>query len=1128
MMIKPSKEFLQEALTNNTFDVDSTDKAIRMTVDHSFSYLYRLQRNMASYEELFYTTRNTVENPDYGDLFLDKRERPCVNFPTELILPQQREKFRNSKYYKESIPYNDLAKDHTLFARLPVLLVDDHLVRNFELELFDDFFTAHLPFDRYFIYDKIFNNNEWNYVYKEHNFSLQVINNAFYQDVVTNTGMMKQNSYSGSDFDRLLASYLKALGLALTPEDKGTYFASVFLNDELLGSQLQDVTFDRSGDVVIHFDKETEELLKNNNGNITIRFIFYRYLYSYESYHDDGEVVNKLVRTRTRNEKITSELFLIAKENDVLYQLPIPTENLLVFKSSNYNLQNIQNRSHFPNKNVEINYPNIYHIDNDIEEGDRFRIFYFYIPPYDLSYEYMYWFYYNYLKYKWSKYALEESINRIYFGDMDFSGDPAFEEMNQLTAAVQARSMYNAGKISENDIDTCYDYILNNSTITSTTEFVKFNALKALDGDVDNPIPTKIEQFAAIFEFVIQHEITPYFYDEMDFLRKYSEKISPLEYKVSKLKSFIKDDYNALHNYVSCQNKIGIKYEFSANEINLQERYKTTYEDGTPLPEPMYLFPVTKPDPDVQLSARIFIDGLICPTFVYKRYEFSDYIYIPNEYIKEDSYFEIEVFPALTEHHVMEFSYDNISSIVEFHGGENIAPTLSDIFFYFGEDSTKERLPLEDFRLELISTEYNYYTENPPKEIPIFFRGKDSIKMKGNYYDIDGRCYTFEGIRIEDQDISSSELSTKIANGELIQDSGYETKQELNIVRDTEVVTYDKVALGESIIVPNNKNVIYSCVSKIKVTPLKTSYYGKKITISIAKRPSFEGSKLQTLTFPSYILPIENSQNVEEYTRAFKNGRLLSKNRYDYTDIDGFLAIQVLEKMKKGETMAFDISPYRNRLVYYTRRIESDCIDLRGYINKPFDNRFYEVYINGRRLNRTNIYPFSPWEIKLGGLHSTYNLEIYEKDRDWEYYGADFDDYFTLSDFIRKAFMEKDIADRLIHDVTGDVPPNDDTEEPMPWGRDVDLISVYFEMFYYMKLIPMGYVDGERNDFDTEEIAKKYPIIDQLYHIKNDLGEDVLFLDPNNYYKGTPDAEGNETWNAYLLGNADLSALEEP
>lgn len=1142
MVTKPSKEFLQEALTNNSFDIDSTDKALRITLDHSFSYLYRLQRNMVCYEEYFYTTRNVVERPDYGDLFMDARERICVNFPVSLILQQYREKFRTSKYYRELIDYNVLKTDHALFSRLPVILIDNCVLRSFQMDMYDDFFTAHLPFGRYFLHTTKYDSKRKEYEFVNHDISIQVINNSFYEDMQTNSGMLKRNSYDEHSYNRILASYAKDSGIVLNRDKPGIYFACIFKGDDQLGTQLQEVSFDQYGDILIHYDNTALEELESYTGDLTIRFYFYRYLQKYTSYHykENDYEIKKLVGSRVKDSKMTSEIFLIQKEGNVNYQLPIPTENLLIFYSDvrKEDYKNPGRMQHFPNSNVTIKYPNIYRITNNVLNiGDKFSIYYFYMPPYDLHYDYMYQFYYNYLRYKWSEYSLEDTINRIFFGDMDYSGDPAFEELQEITAAVQAKELVSSGSITEDQIGVFYKYALTKDAIVdgnlevAKNKFASGNVPSVVSENEETPsIPTKIEEFATIFDFVINHEIIGYYYDEMDYIRKYESSMHPFEYKVSKLKSFIKDDPNALMNYVRAQNKVGYKYEFSAKDIDLSSRYCTKSENGEDFVEPMYLITIQRPDPDDSLSARVFIDGLLCACFIYDRYEFTDLLYIPASQVKEDSYFEIEVFPRYLDEKVITFSVNKPWCEIDFPATENIEPTISDIFFFLGDDDTLDRLDASKFELEFISTRYNYYVD-PDTEISIFYKGNNGVAVKGPYWNEYGEAFTFEGMRTPENDITTEELGSKISSGELIRDVGYATDSHLGIVRLSDVVTYDRVANGETTLQSeDNKGVLYSRITKIRITLKDITLFDKPITIGIAKKPAFEGSKLPTISYPSYVTPIENSQNVEEYTRAFKNGRLLSKNRYDFTVIDGLLGIQVLEKMRKGETIGFDITPYRNRLIYYNTELDSDLVDLRGYINKPFDMKFYEVYLNGRRLNRTNVYPISPWEFKLAGTHSIYNLEIYEKDRDWEYYGTDFKNYFTLSDFIRATFMEKDLADRLIHDVTGDIPGNDNCEDRMPWDRELDLISVFFEMFYYMKLVPMHFVSGDQIDFNTEEIAKKYPIVYQLYHTENADGDHVLMLNPDGGYipeNQKTDENGNPFWNVYLLGNPSLDDLDD-
>ena len=191
---------------------------------------------------------------------------------------------------------------------------------------------------------------------------------------------------------------------------------------------------------------------------------------------------------------------------------------------------------------------------------------------------------------------------------------------------------------------------------------------------------------------------------------------------------------------------------------------------------------------------------------------------------------------------------------------------------------------------------------------------------------------------------------------------------------------------------------------------------------------------------------------------------------------------------------------------------------MRGFINKPFDINYFDVYLNGRKLNRNNICPISPWEIKLFGVHSSYNLEIYERDRDWEYYGVDFSNYFTLSDLIDKSFIEDDIIDKLIKDKTGDVPGNDDSEDPEPWGRTITEKTLFFEMFYYDRLLPLKLACADIMQFDAEDILSNFKDIWTKYVIITE-HEAVLLVNPDNHVVGSDEG----LWSVYMAGQTDRS-----
>ena len=253
----------------------------------------------------------------------------------------------------------------------------------------------------------------------------------------------------------------------------------------------------------------------------------------------------------------------------------------------------------------------------------------------------------------------------------------------------------------------------------------------------------------------------------------------------------------------------------------------------------------------------------------------------------------------------------------------------------------------------------------------------------------------------------------------------------------------------------------------------------------------------------------------DEFIRVFRKknddgARLQSKNKYELLLNEGALSygyprVQMLQKIEKGEKIIIDVTPYRNRLVYFSENTVDESeeaydgnspivVDLRGYISKPFDLRYYEVYLNGRRIGRNNIFPISPFMIRIAGVHSTHNLEIYEKDRDWEYYGCDYRNYYLLNNLLLENFMEDSVRDKLIEKLSGTVPDNHICEDTEDVDRDLNIESVFIEIFYYNRLIPLGLANADTSSFVHHDIRYNFQIVYDLFYryMSNTL--------PSNYY----------------------------
>lgn len=1396
MELKPSEEFLTEALTNGTFSIEDTDKALRRSLDHSFSYLYRLQRNVVEYEEYHYTTRNIKAIPEYGDMYFDKRHRICMNFNVSLIAPHNREAYKLSKYYHQEIPIIhdrhdqvifDLVGDKSLFTRIPVLFINNGVLKKYSIIIYDSYFTVILPFDKQFFYrydtekrkypwnENIVNENGTtgnNEIEENHKIDLQIISNSIYFDYETNAPILKLQSYDGESFDRI-----RSINIRDIPELRtdGCYFATIFTyaddDSQYIGTPLQDVDIIDEEDIdganyksfVVNWDEDTLELIKSQKRNFTIRFIFYRYLKKHYGYRGNNVLV------RESSDSPMSELFIIQKEEAETWEFPVPKENLMIMKIHAENSDGVTKHKTwelFDNRKVNQSYPHIYRVKDDVQIGDMLRVYYFYRPGYELSYIYMYHFYFRYLYFKWGQplnMKVEEIVNKLYFGDFDISKEfnINFDELEPIAVTKQAQLLVKDGKLTESQAGTYFEFVVGLSHLEENPDNEEILNLFFDKADLSlyNPLSDTVAEFWNVFNFVIEHEIVDYRYDDLDFLKgingksgkTYYDTLSPFEYKVKKLKEFIKDDLKCFHEYLLQQNKTSIKHDFIVTEDMSDHIREVSEVNHYTFEEPMYVFTFEKLHSDENVSARFFIDGYFFGGFTHENNGFLDFIYIPVAAMPIGSLVEVEFFPSYVANQDLTFTDTNTSIEFLLEKKDDIIPTLSDIVIS-DKDDIYHVYEHDNFELKVIDESYNFYTSTDTTED--VYRIKSSRTLEGsvwrdnlsndkyvaisdtknvyretvettevidrlspwgyflntsingdelfgklcyiisviekgdiavsacqnkitafflelqNYLETNGltskmsqwredyaffsdcknirtkdiktywiynpdvtkknpddseetKCYQEyddDDILVSNEILTDREIRDRVEAGALYEDSrniiqyahygsdgvfiGYVTKAEIPETASNDVIPITKV-LGEKVkfvkngeeystegyytsdgihhrsngqpdkegsiskelledlitsgiaekydMYPTNNEFLikedanyidYTLVAddsrsiineanrgmnstrlyKVSVTLKNEELLNKELLLRINKTSIFNYDVMTYTNYPCTDMNIINPKG-DEYIRVFKNGRLLSKNKYGFITNLNNPRVQLFERTKKGTKICIDGTPYRNRLIYFKSRLDINeegeiYVDLRGYINKPFDLRYYEVYLNGRRLSRLNIFPISQWEIRLGGVHSIYSLEIYEKDRDWEYYGCDFGDYFTVSDLFEKTFMEKEIKDKIIKEMLGDIPPNDNSENYHDWNKDLDFDTLGFEIFYYNRLIPLGLATPEEIQFNYNDIKENFEIIYNLFITHDDFNNNVVLLNPDIYYPG----EAKNHWSVYLTGNDDKFA----
>lgn len=229
----------------------------------------------------------------------------------------------------------------------------------------------------------------------------------------------------------------------------------------------------------------------------------------------------------------------------------------------------------------------------------------------------------------------------------------------------------------------------------------------------------------------------------------------------------------------------------------------------------------------------------------------------------------------------------------------------------------------------------------------------------------------------------------------------------------------------------------------------------------------------KVVTYVALEIRDKNFNYDKEYIRIYANGRLLNPTNWKLIYTFNCPRIYITTPVTYEDRIYIDITPYRYKHVFHKEEINplNEIIDLKGYITKPFDTRYYDIYLNGRKLDRNNVYTIDPWSITLTNVKSKYDLDIYERDRDWEYYGLDYNTtHFTYSfdDLLATGMVPDSIKYKIAVDYIKEhqderykIVPNVNNEDR--WFNELDYTQwAEIEIFYYDELLPKSYLNPDR------------------------------------------------------------------
>ena len=1130
-------KLLRDALLNNSYDKPSMDLSLTMTHENSYSYLYALQRSIIDYDEFHYKSNTELfENKRIiGKFYLDESEIPSVDVDYEMIKEPLREIYRRSRFYQVKITkenrddyisiihdkYHEsdqpvyirneyltrmLTEDNVdeyighvvnlgitprymfenpdIFRKIPVILIDNQVVWDWILFCNEGSFTIKLPYkNRYFVIRKELDENK-QLVYENHTIDMFTIDNVF---PITRFRASRSTLNYQVSTKTIKIPKSKIEG-DLTEATDGIFFCSLhYPNKNGMNYEL--------GSSLIELHEDGDYFVGTLTDNQHLYIISYDI--DYEPTQEKFFYVSVFFINRLRchyypfetSEGLKTKPYTTIRQSS---DGSFTSSELAIIENGDYtqevDTEDVPYQMPVPIENLLVFHQKVgedgFKYDFVMRHNvDAIKLYYpniYQVVDENKAVGDIYKIYYFY----------KEGDSLLYTPMFDFY-------VNYLKNILY--------KVSDKKLAVIYNDLYFE---TSDDELVN---LGYSEDDITN--------IKLTFNKILQYRDFVYHYGDIDFLKRFlpieeNATKTPFEYKVETLREWVKYDRDALQKYVLDQKKVSKMYHMFVCNINLEERLRhdTSLELGgtTQFNEDMYVFTFANVDDlPVMLDIRIFVDGVFVNDFYQARKLFMDYIYIPTRYFTENSYIEAEVFPEYTLEKDIQFSsiHDEIKMTLA-EPKENISPTITDL--YFITNNTSEDTTIKANRLFSIANEYKEWTYEVTPQ-PTLTKDFDTFKL----------------------------LQEARINGELVDRCFYYDKETGDYYYYVDGVLQVMGSYYE------NHSVEFARLNTIRIKPKSTDVVNIPLKMIIHKKGYGMNLRIPDTGYVTIELTPIGFKFSKKNIRVFIDGRLYPDQNYILTPATGKPTIRFLEKFEKDTLIYLDLTPFAYTKVYENEDITNlgRIIDLKDYINKPFDPRYYDVFMNGKRLSLNNIIQVDPWSITLVNLTSNYNFVIYEKERNhFEYFGLDYNEdlyYFNIEDLLDEPYIDEETKNKIIDQIIDErkdpdlvIEENTNNEEK---DEILDIASILeVKIFYWDELIPRLFVNPDVAQFDDTELQESYPnhykeFVTCPYSESHDRSKisyiSALRLDPDRWFEGGEEGKEKGT-EVYMVGHPNEVSKE--
>ena len=531
------------------------------------------------------------------------------------------------------------------------------------------------------------------------------------------------------------------------------------------------------------------------------------------------------------------------------------------------------------------------------------------------------------------------------------------------------------------------------------------------------------------------------------------------DYKTNKMREFVTLDPWVLRDYGRDVAVPYTSFYLYTSDIDLTERVRMNTRNEAINPsdyidfdEPHYVF-AFRNETSSLLHIRFFIDGYFCPNPIQINSKFIDYFYIPCRLITDKSYLEIENHYDYVFKKKLEFTSTDEPLEVTFPNNGFVIPTLNDMYF---TDRSGKKISRDNFKMYVMVDLGDFEVSDYINNMTV-----DTINIR-----------LFEDLLIDDEGNYYIELL----------DPYYEDRPEPNL--DGTIMLGDREVIDSSDIRLPFKYVL---LNKMKIFYVGSGTYNMECYINIQKTSHLYVTQVTSNEAIRVKISGYNAAftNKKQYFRMFINGNFVP-TELNYHENNGQEYVVPNYYLDSGDYLTVDLTPFAYDKVCEIEEVpENFIVDLTDKIPLPFDFKYFDVYLNGRRLSDNNIEILSPVKIKLFNVHSRHNLYIFKRDRDLEFYGFEvyhptLIDEFLLNEDIPYSY-KMDYIDSVVYNKHGEVAPGDDTEPILNDEHMMDKDSLDMVNFYFDIIVPEYVARPNTFYMSGSKIQEKYPSVYNKY-----------------------------------------------